>query len=1459
MPRVILSLSVGLVCLLILQLPIYRWFDEKIISRRESPPRSEFGLVPIQLLPGFDDSGAFKGPYGLDIIFVHGLGSNPDTTWLGKTDASDIDWITSLLPHDLQPNLLPDTRLFHYNYDSYWFRDALEVRLEDLSSKLLIDIYSMNRNVPETAHRRTVFIAYSYGGLVVKQALIQAKREAKFSLVADSVSGIIFLGTPHNGTDLSRVAWFAAMSLRIFGSNPYILDGLQHGSQLVQSMHLNFMHYYQGKITAVNFFEERKTRLLKMGFIQWEEYVVRKDSATYEAQDIVNIGLAVDHKGLNKFSSRSSIYRQIVSQLNQFIKADFDAHRGSCFKTIPKFQAPEYVNRPKISKLIENEIQIFNALDSTAHCLILSGLGGCGKTQLALKYIESHGNNYSHIFWVDASSTSAVMRSYRTFAEEIGLQEDQLRDSSEIGPTVIIEIVTKWLEGLIGFQSHWLMVIDELDDLNVEPSNLIPRGKRGTVLITSRRNFRASTINRYLPKSCKAVQVDSLEQEEAVELLVSVSSHSRKTAPQHILEAASEIAQLLHYHPLALGLSYASASQIALMESPEQSLSLYLQDLKNHRETMLGDPQYAVLTSYEKTVQTAWDTSLSAIESQNINSTKLLALLSYFHHEEIPFDFFRFASAKFHSNSQPFNAMYKELPPWCQDLLSQTPDGNWDSFQFRRIMQPLISYSMVQTFPSPVGTAFRIHGLVQWRARQMSDGVRTLLSSIYIMSAAAAVIEKGTLNRHMRYLTPHLQQLNKTKHVEQNSLEETEFFQYHSMTSYITGLIFHHEGLLDEAQAAYIEAGMVHLHNVVSSNRNGSYGPGFFSTVLSVANAKQDKGNWTSSEQMLNFSLTTLGFLLPDNEAKRNQLEFLFHLAINYRLQGRLEKAEQTLHQVYHETLELYGNDNKKLVPVLEQMAYLHIEQGKWQDGQDPFQQMGESMLDHRINRDGAGIVLKTNKINLLNRQRRFSEAEELTKTTLVESIEIFGEMHEISWDLKAHLADVYAATRQCSDAVPLMEAVMSFRQNFYGKDSSKVLMSATNLGAAYGLCGQKTKGIKQLKKTIKAAYEHVSDDHPLVLRAKGHLAEIFREQGDWKRAEKIQLQIVNQSIHSLGKEHPETLRRMAALGMIYSAQKQPEQAEKYITMAMDNGLRSFKENSELYSHLIDILIVGDSQRSKAGGALQRLIPLAAIQLQEHGPSDEKTLDTSARIAAIYLERDDFKSAEPILLQIEKHGLEYLGEGHRLTLFATEAIATIYRLQRRWESAYLRFRYLTSVYLKQHGEEDGRTLRVMADAGWTAFKMNAWDDAAYLLETTLEIKSRMKRYKKPDTLVMLDLGAVYKMQGRSQEAFDMLMEVVHAAMVSHDKNARNHADSAIFYLRSIMKEMGKEEELRLLENYLPDEQTRESQLKEYIALTKKRDGVVDDLEMESLSDVVFRVLQAMQDADGATTSLARNP
>jgi hypothetical protein len=90
-------------------------------------------------------------------VLIHGLGSNFDTTWLAEapegsiaSDASGhlndasmagangkVNWVTDFLVNDLDRAHRPTARVFFFNYDSYWKRDALKTRLCNIANKLL--------------------------------------------------------------------------------------------------------------------------------------------------------------------------------------------------------------------------------------------------------------------------------------------------------------------------------------------------------------------------------------------------------------------------------------------------------------------------------------------------------------------------------------------------------------------------------------------------------------------------------------------------------------------------------------------------------------------------------------------------------------------------------------------------------------------------------------------------------------------------------------------------------------------------------------------------------------------------------------------------------------------------------------------------------------------------------------------------------------------------------------------------------------------------------------------------------------------------------------------------------------------------------------------------------------------------------------------------------------------------
>jgi hypothetical protein len=87
------------------------------------------------------------------VIFVHGLGANPDTTWTAtlpptepaSTDEHDktqrrVCWVTDLWIDDIPAEVRRKTRVFFYNHDSGWRRDGVQARLSTLAGRMLHEL-----------------------------------------------------------------------------------------------------------------------------------------------------------------------------------------------------------------------------------------------------------------------------------------------------------------------------------------------------------------------------------------------------------------------------------------------------------------------------------------------------------------------------------------------------------------------------------------------------------------------------------------------------------------------------------------------------------------------------------------------------------------------------------------------------------------------------------------------------------------------------------------------------------------------------------------------------------------------------------------------------------------------------------------------------------------------------------------------------------------------------------------------------------------------------------------------------------------------------------------------------------------------------------------------------------------------------------------------------------------------
>ena len=114
-------------------------------------------------------------------------------------------------------------------------------------------------------------------------------------------------------------------------------------------------------------------------------------------------------------------------------------------------------------------------------------MGGIGKTQMAIRYTKRHHTSYSSVFWVNATSESALRTSLRRLAPQIlpGETVNQLDDNQ------LRAQISLWLSKLEN--SHWLLIFDNYDDPNqYQIEQYYPFVAHGSIIITTRQPDRVN-------------------------------------------------------------------------------------------------------------------------------------------------------------------------------------------------------------------------------------------------------------------------------------------------------------------------------------------------------------------------------------------------------------------------------------------------------------------------------------------------------------------------------------------------------------------------------------------------------------------------------------------------------------------------------------------------------------------------------------------------------------------------------------------------------------------------------------------------------------------------------------------------------------------------------------------------------------------------------------------------------
>ncbi|XXH05092.1 hypothetical protein Hte_011516 [Hypoxylon texense] len=233
----------------------------------------------------------------VDICFVHGMTGDRDGTW--TADGQIDPWPKVLLPPELS-----NARLLTFGYDAYVIKKAQPSvnGLQDHANSLIVAL-AMDRAKAKANGRPLIFVAHSLGGLVCKEAILTSRHNVEQHLrdVFDSFKGIVFMGTPHEGSWRADWARIPVRTLSPFKSmNRTLLDLLQDGNKLLELSQTRFWSMMRElresghQVEATCFYEELGMPVAGI--------IVSKASATVESYQAISIHS--DHSGMVKFASK---------------------------------------------------------------------------------------------------------------------------------------------------------------------------------------------------------------------------------------------------------------------------------------------------------------------------------------------------------------------------------------------------------------------------------------------------------------------------------------------------------------------------------------------------------------------------------------------------------------------------------------------------------------------------------------------------------------------------------------------------------------------------------------------------------------------------------------------------------------------------------------------------------------------------------------------------------------------------------------------------------------------------------------------------------------------------------------------------------------------------------------------------------------------------------------------------
>ena len=769
--------------------------------------------------------------------------------------------------------------------------------------------------------------------------------------------------------------------------------------------------------------------------------------------------------------------------------------------------------RPGLQQKIKEQLHsVLSGNEQDTRTLVIYGLGGSGKSQLALNFVHTCREDYASIFWIEAGQKETIERDYLTIYR---LLFSRLSAGSEL-PTVeeAVPMVKSWFYGQSG---RFLVIFDSADTIDdadeisyIDLNYFIPNAPCVDVVITTR-SSQAQEMT-----SLEAVEVADMKPAEAVELF----RNSTKLT-QTRLDVEKEImliVQELGYLALAITLA---GSYVAATPRLRSDIRLYLPEYRERRKQLLGMKAKKLIHRYGESVLSTWETSFAAVERQSGTAARLLSLLAFLNFDDI------------------FPALFEQSAGEWQSYLS--PDSPPDPYTVEAAFGVLQTYSLIQWRDEQAGYA--MHKLVHAWGQDRLELEQQRHLSLVALELLTEIIPSGAGNLifGMR-LVPHMMAnfaVVSDITIASTTIDKELFNSIGAVGNFLRGL-----GRWSDEY----EIRAFHFQKMCESA--GTKHPDTLTSINNLALVLSDLGKYEEAEEMhrqaLRLCETVLGKEHPSTLTSMN------NLALVLSDLGKYEEAEEMHRQTLGLRETVLGKEHPNTLTSMNNLALVLKGQGKYEEAEEMHrQELG--LCETVLGKEHPSTLTSMNNLALvLSDLGKYEEAEEMHRQTLGLRETVLGKEHPNTLTSMNNLAGVLRDQGKYEEAEEMHRQELGLCEMVLGKEHPDTLASMNNLALVLRDQGKYEEAEEMHRQELGLSETVLGKEHPDTLTSMNNLAGVLKDQGKYEEAEEMHRQELRLCETVLGKEHPSTLTSIYNLAYVLSKRKRFREADPLYQRALN-------------------------------------------------------------------------------------------------------------------------------------------------------------------------------------------------------------------------------------------------------------------------------------------------------------------